>query len=147
MSIRNLNPQVKLTCKIIATLLWVCIVIMCYLPSWGGYNNGYDIFDVRHHYFEGNMFDVSGSVSSAHLILCWVIIICSAIALITVWTQVKTGLLAASVLQTVLMTANYFIVDNRFGSQIYELGLIQLIITFAALALAVLLSVQERGSK
>ena len=143
MSIRNMKSQTQLTCKIISTLLWLGIIIMCYIPSWGGFSNGYDFTSPYFHYYTGNMFTVSTSVGSIHYMLCWAIVACSIISVITVWTGVKAAMFFTSLFQAITITLNYWIVDSNFCSQIYELGLIQFILTWVTFSFAALLFSQK----
>lgn len=121
----SLQQQIKLTCKIVDTILWICIAVACFLPDWGGHK-------LAGHYQVVSFFDASAWLFGV------IVVICSIIAIIVLWTKLYKVMLAVSCVQTLLLIISY--VGFESHGSVYELGLAHLIMVITALIIAVLLS-------
>lgn len=136
-----LNDKVQLTLKIIGTIIWVCAFFICFMPNWGGYSE-YPYDSGIHRYHRVNFFDASVWIFGI------IVIICSVVAVIVIWTKLYTILLASSAIQTLIVIMAYVSLENRpYHGGVYELGIAHLIMVILGLIISILFFIYSRNSE
>lgn len=130
----NLSPQLVIALKVIATILFVCSGVICYLPRWGGFYMG--IYPDGY-YKRVNFFDSCAWIFG---VIC---VICSVLAIIFLWTKLRKTELFISAIQMLLIVVNC-IWFSTYGS-VYELGIIHFVSVAVSFGISVVLFLSSRN--
>lgn len=137
----SLKKNTCTTLRVISTLLLIAILVMCFLPNWGGYSEG--------HYFEANHRYVRVSFFRVWDMYAWLIGFCTVIsiifAVVVLWTKMYKTMIGLTCFDALSTMFAYIILENR-GS-VFELGLIHLIASFIVAVISVILYIDRVNSK
>ena len=132
----NLNPQLEIALKVIATILFVCSGVICFLPNWGGFYTG---IRPDGYYKRVNFFDSCAWIFG---VIC---VICSVLAISFLWTKLRKTQLFISAVQMLLIVVNC-IWFSTYGS-VYELGDIHLVSVAVSFGISVVLFLSNHNIK
>ncbi len=128
----KLSKNAIIAIKVIQTMLLVCIAIMCFPKKWGA-------FDMAGRWTYINFFD-------AHV---WafglIVVICSVVAIVLLWTKLYNIMTILTVLQAGIILFS-FISLHSYGAA-YELAIFHLIASILAVAISVILYLQNQNPK
>lgn len=132
----TLNPQIIIALKVIATILFACSGVICFLPKWGGFSSGTYPNSV---YRRVNFFDSCAWIFGVFFVIC------SVLAIIFLWTRLHKPQLFISAIQMLLIVINC-IWFSTYGS-IYELGIIHFISVAVSFGISVMLFLSNQNAK
>ena len=138
MSKLNLKSNVITTIKILETIFLLLMAVFSILPKWGAYYIG--------NWYDEDSIYVKTSFINYSTFLGVLVIICSVVALITIWTKIYVISLSGSIIQ--FISVLYVVIRTEMsGSGAYETGTAHFIISILSVNAITCLFIDSKNKK